>query len=60
MTHRRHQLIDQVFQDERIMDEFDAVLDLKSRRILERWVGYYASAPDRLTDREYPMGTIGW
>jgi FAD dependent oxidoreductase TIGR03364 len=36
------------FVDDIIMDEFDAVLDLKSRRILERWVGYYASAPDRL------------
>jgi glycine/D-amino acid oxidase-like deaminating enzyme len=36
------------FVDDIIMDEFDAVLDLGSRRILERWVGYYSSVPDRL------------
>ena len=34
--------------DDIIMDEFDAVLDLANRRIRERWVGYYSSAPDRL------------
>jgi FAD dependent oxidoreductase TIGR03364 len=36
------------FVDDIIMDELDAVLDLRGRRIVERWVGYYASAPDRL------------
>jgi D-hydroxyproline dehydrogenase subunit beta len=36
------------FVDDIIMDEFDAVFDLSNRRILERWVGYYSSAPDQL------------
>jgi FAD dependent oxidoreductase TIGR03364 len=34
--------------DDVIMDEFDAVLDCPDRRVVERWVGYYSSAPDRL------------
>ncbi|MCX8995561.1 TIGR03364 family FAD-dependent oxidoreductase [Rhizobiaceae bacterium BDR2-2] len=39
--------------DRLILDEFDAVLDLPSRTVTERWVGTYASAPDRwrFTDR---------
>jgi len=36
------------FVDDIIMDEFDGVLDLGNRHILERWVGYYSSAPNRL------------
>jgi FAD dependent oxidoreductase TIGR03364 len=46
------------FVDDIIMDEFDAVLDLKSRRILERWVGYYASAPDRLMFCDAPRDDV--
>lgn len=39
--------------DALILDEFDRVLDLPGRMIAERWIGTYASAPDRwrLTDR---------
>lgn len=39
--------------DRLILDEFDAVLDLPGRIVTERWIGTYASAPDRwrLTDR---------
>lgn len=39
--------------DQLILDEFDAVLDLPGRTVTERWIGTYASAPDRwrLTDR---------
>ena len=35
-----------------ILEELDAVLDLGARQVTERWVGTYASAPDRwrLTD----------
>ena len=40
------------------MDEFDAVLELKQRRILERWVGYYASAPDRLMFCDAPRDDV--
>lgn len=38
--------------DELILREFDRVLDLPGRRVAERWIGTYASAPDRwrLTD----------
>ena len=46
------------FVDDIIMDEFDAVLDLKGRRILERWVGYYASAPDRLMFCDAPRDDV--
>jgi FAD dependent oxidoreductase TIGR03364 len=46
------------FVDDIIMDEFDAVLDLKARRILERWVGYYASAPDRLMFCDAPRDDV--
>lgn len=39
--------------DDIILDEFDRVLDLPGRRVTDRWLGTYASAPDRwrLTDR---------
>lgn len=39
--------------DQLILDEFDAVLDLPGRTVSERWIGTYASAPDRwrLTDK---------
>lgn len=39
--------------DALILDEFDRVLDLPGRTVTERWVGTYASAPDRwrLTDK---------
>jgi FAD dependent oxidoreductase TIGR03364 len=39
--------------DRLILDEFDAVLDLPGRTVSERWIGTYASAPDRwrFTDR---------
>lgn len=46
------------FVDDVIMDEFDAVLDLQGRRILERWVGYYASAPDRLMFCDAPRDDV--
>jgi hypothetical protein len=38
--------------DRLILDEMEAVLDLGAWRIIERWLGTYASAPDRwrLTD----------
>lgn len=38
--------------DDLILNEFDAVLDLPGRAIEARWIGTYASAPDRwrLTD----------
>lgn len=39
------------FADERvdalILDEFDRVLDMPGRRVVERWTGSYAYAPDR-------------
>jgi FAD dependent oxidoreductase TIGR03364 len=34
--------------DALILREFDRVLALPARRVLERWIGTYASAPDRL------------
>ncbi len=39
--------------DDIILEEFDRVLDLPGRTVTERWIGTYASAPDRwrLTDR---------
>jgi len=46
------------FVDDLIMEEFDAVLDLPRRRILERWVGYYASAPDRLMFCDRPRDDV--
>ncbi|MFW5881384.1 MAG: FAD-dependent oxidoreductase, partial [Roseicyclus sp.] len=40
------------FADDRIdaliLAELDAVLDLRGRRVTERWTGTYAAAPDRL------------
>jgi D-hydroxyproline dehydrogenase subunit beta len=46
------------FVDDIIMDEFDAVLDLQHRRILERWVGYYASSPDGLMFCDAPRDDV--
>lgn len=46
------------FIDDIIMDEFDAVLDLQNRRIVERWVGYYSSAPDRLMFCDSPRDDV--
>lgn len=39
--------------DNLILEEFDRVLDLPGRTVRERWIGTYASAPDRwrFTDR---------
>ncbi len=39
--------------DDIILEELDRVLDLPGRTVTERWIGTYASAPDRwrLTDR---------
>lgn len=39
--------------DELVLEEFDRVLDLPGRLVAERWIGTYASAPDRwrLTDK---------
>lgn len=33
--------------DELILDELDAVLHMPGRRVVSRWIGTYASAPDR-------------
>lgn len=46
------------FVDDIIMDEFDAVLNLRNRRILERWVGFYASVPDRLMFCDRPRDDV--
>jgi glycine/D-amino acid oxidase-like deaminating enzyme len=34
--------------DDLMLREMDAVLELDGREVVERWVGVYASAPDRL------------
>ena len=34
--------------DDLILDEFDHILDLPGRKVVERWTGTYASANDRL------------
>lgn len=46
------------FVDDIIMDELDGVLELPNRRILERWVGYYASSPDRLMFCDAPREDV--
>jgi D-hydroxyproline dehydrogenase subunit beta len=46
------------FVDDIIMEELDAVLELPRRRILERWVGYYASVPDRLMFCDRPRDDV--
>jgi FAD dependent oxidoreductase TIGR03364 len=44
--------------DQLILDEFDAVLDLPGRTVTERWVGVYASAPDRLMLVDRPSDSV--
>lgn len=44
--------------DQLILDEFDAVLDLPDRAVTERWVGVYASAPDRLMLIDRPADSV--
>lgn len=46
------------FVDDIILDELDAVLDLPNRCVLERWVGYYASSPDRLMFCDAPRDDV--
>lgn len=41
--------------DDLILNEFDAVLDMGPRRVTERWIGTYASAPDRWLLRAAPQ-----
>ena len=44
--------------DDLILDEFSAVLDVGATRVLERWTGTYASAPDRLVLIDRPADTV--
>ncbi len=44
--------------DDLIIDELDNVLRLPEARVVERWVGTYASLPDRLMVRDAPDPTI--
>lgn len=44
--------------DRVILDEFDAVLDLPGARVVERWTGIYASAPDRLMFVDRPSDRV--
>jgi FAD dependent oxidoreductase TIGR03364 len=44
--------------DELILDEFDRVLDLPGRVVTERWIGTYASAPDRWRFTDTPMDSV--
>ncbi len=44
--------------DRIILDEFDAVLDVPGRHVTERWVGTYASAPDRLMLVDRPSDAV--
>lgn len=44
--------------DQIIMDEFDRVLNLSGRMVTERWVGVYASAPDRLMLIDRPSDDV--
>ncbi len=41
-----------------MLDEFDRVLDMPGRRVVERWTGIYASAPDRLMFTDAPAPDI--
>jgi len=41
-----------------ILDEFDAVLDLPERRVVERWTGTYASASDKLMFVDRPRDDV--
>lgn len=44
--------------DRLILDEFDAVLDLPGRTVSERWIGTYASAPERLMLIDRPSDAV--
>lgn len=44
--------------DDLILGEFDRVLDMPGRSIAERWLGTYASAPDRWRFTDRPSDTI--
>jgi FAD dependent oxidoreductase TIGR03364 len=44
--------------DRLILDELDAVLDLGARKVTERWVGTYASSPDRLMLIDQPADNV--
>jgi len=46
------------FVDELILDEYAALFGRRPPRILERWTGTYASAPDRLAYIDRPDPTI--
>jgi len=44
--------------DRLILDEFDAVLDMPGHTVSERWIGTYASAPDRLMLIDRPADNV--
>lgn len=44
--------------DALILDEFDRVLDLPERRVVERWIGTYASAPTRWRFTDAPSDSV--
>jgi FAD dependent oxidoreductase TIGR03364 len=44
--------------DALIRDEFDAVLDLPGHQVSERWIGTYASAPDRWRFTDAPSDAV--
>jgi FAD dependent oxidoreductase TIGR03364 len=44
--------------DDIILDELDAVLDVPGRTVVERWVGVYASAGDRLMLIDRPSDSV--
>lgn len=44
--------------DARILEEFDAVLNFPGRLVSERWIGVYASAPDRLMLVDRPSDDV--
>ena len=41
-----------------ILGEFDRVLDLPGRMVTERWLGTYASAPDRWRFTDKPSDSV--
>lgn len=44
--------------DDIILEEFDRVLDLPGRQVAERWLGTYASAPDRWRFTDKPSDAV--
>jgi D-hydroxyproline dehydrogenase subunit beta len=44
--------------DQIILDEFDAVLAAPERRVVQRWIGIYASAQDRLMLIDRPSDSV--